>query len=246
MLLSGTRFDRAARANYSALVDRLPAALLPADRIKGRAYDRMTVQIAQRALSTGGNSVDAGAHHGGILKHLVRLSPNGSHWAFEPIPHLAAQLQKKFPSVHVEQMALSDHSGRTDFHFIPAASAYSSLLTRPDIEAGKSVQRLSVDVRRLDDVIPDGVPVAFIKIDVEGAEADVLRGGSETLRRHRPVIVFECDPTNLSHCTPPLEDAGLHVSFLADFIRGSVRPIGEVMSLGSERHESYYVASAAP
>jgi FkbM family methyltransferase len=245
MLLSGTKFDRAARASYSTLIERLPAAFLPPDQVKARAYDRMTVQIAQRALSAGGNSVDVGAHCGSILKHLVRLSPTGDHWAFEPIPHLAAQLRKKFPNVHVEQMALSDRSGRADLHFIPAAAAYSSLLTRSDIEAGKAVQRLSVDVRRLDAVIPDAVPIAFIKIDVEGAEADVLRGSSETLRRHRPVTVFECDPADLSDCIPPLEDAGLHVSFLADFIRGTTRPLGEVVGLGSERHEYYYVASTA-
>jgi FkbM family methyltransferase len=241
-LLSGTRFDRVARANYTTLIDRLPSALLSPEVVKARAYDRMTVQIAERALLAGANTVDVGAHCGSILNHLVRLSPAGNHWAFEPIPHLAAQLQKKFPNVHVEQKALSDHSGRADFHFIPTASAYSSLLTRTDIEEGRSVQKLSVDVRRLDDVIPEKVTIAFIKIDVEGEEAGVLRGAAETLRRDRPVVVFECDPPDLPNCIPPLADSGLRVSFLADFIEGKTRPLGEVMSLGCERHEYYYVA----
>jgi len=32
----------------------------------------------------------------------------------------------------------------------------------------------------------------FIKIDVEGAEEDVIRGGLEVLRMHHPIVWFEC------------------------------------------------------
>ena len=46
-------------------------------------------------------------------------------------------------------------------------------------------------VERLDDVLPDGVRPAFVKIDVEGAEEEMLLGAAETLRRHRPVVAFE-------------------------------------------------------
>jgi hypothetical protein len=33
--------------------------------------------------------------------------------------------------------------------------------------------------------------LGLLKIDVEGAEADVIRGAAQTIARHRPVIVFE-------------------------------------------------------
>ena len=39
--------------------------------------------------------------------------------------------------------------------------------------------------------LPDGVHPAFVKIDVEGAEEEVLLGALETLRRHRPLVAFE-------------------------------------------------------
>ncbi len=40
-------------------------------------------------------------------------------------------------------------------------------------------------------MIPADVRIDFLKIDVEGGEYGVLRGGLETLRRSRPVVVFE-------------------------------------------------------
>jgi FkbM family methyltransferase len=245
-LVSGTRFESAARLSYSTIVEHLPSAFLSPEAVKARAYDRLTVQIAARALSGGGNSVDVGAHCGGILRHLVRLSPEGRHWAFEPIPNLAAQLQRRFPGVHVEPIALSDYSGAADFHLIPAASAHSSLLRRPDTERGRAVHHVQVQVRQLDSLIPEDVSIAFIKVDVEGSEAEVLRGAAGILRRRQPVVVFECDPANLMQCIPTLEDASLRVSLLADFVAGVERGLTEVVRRGQAQHEYYYVASRWP
>ena len=45
-----------------------------------------------------------------------------------------------------------------------------------------------VPLRRLDDL---GVTPAYLKIDVQGAEEQVLRGLTETIERHRPVVLIE-------------------------------------------------------
>ena len=47
----------------------------------------------------------------------------------------------------------------------------------------------------LDEILQriDSPPVSLIKIDVEGGELGVLRGGIETLRKHRPAILCEID-----------------------------------------------------
>jgi FkbM family methyltransferase len=235
--------ERAARSGYNAYRAILPATLLSADEAKARTYDRQTIEIAARVLGSGGNSVDAGAHCGGILRHLLRLSPQGEHWAFEPIPNLAQQLRRRFPRARVEQIALSDYSGTDEFRFLPEAAAYSSLLIRPDVEVGNSVSVLPVQVRRLDDVIPADLPIALIKIDVEGAEAAVLRGATGVLAKCQPVVIFECSPARLADCIPPLEHAGLRLWLPEDFITGSHRALSEVMKLGTERDEFCYVAS---
>jgi FkbM family methyltransferase len=248
MLLSGGPFERIAWSTYSACRDRVPAAMVPPGVARARSYDRLTIEIARNALLGkhllgGGNSIDVGAHYGSILKSLVKFSPAGSHWAFEPIPHLAKQLRKRFPGVTVEQLALADYTGRTEFHFLPGSPAYSSLLTRPEIETGQLVRELSVDVRRLDDCIPENVPIAFIKIDVEGAEAGVLRGATEILKRDQPVVVFECASARLADCAGALAGTGLQVSLLADHLAGRRRALDDVLRIAAERGEYYYVAS---
>jgi FkbM family methyltransferase len=242
-LLSGGPFERIARSGYDAYRDHIPAVILSPGSAKGRAYDRQTIAIATRVLSECGNSIDIGAHDGSILKALTKLSPTGSHWAFEPIPNLAKQLRKRFPNVTVQQVALSDYTGTAEFRLIPGAAAYSGLLARPEVEAGQEVQLLTVDVRRLDDFIPEEMPISFVKIDVEGAEAAVLRGAFRLLQRHKPVVVFECASAKLGDCIPTLERAGLRVSFLTDYLVGRWIAADDVMRIGRERGEFYYVAS---
>ncbi len=243
--LAGTALEGPARRAYSAAWERIPDAVLSAASVKGRNYDRMTLRIAAGALAGGGSAVDVGACQGDILKVLVRHS-DAPHWAFEPIPAFAARLQRRFPDVTVAQCAVSDTCGEAEFRYLPGAPGYSSLHVRAGTEDGLQVRPLRVSTCRLDDCIPAGAQVAFVKIDVEGAEAAVLRGARELLRRCQPVIVFECAPAALPDCIDALEGTGLAVSLMADFLAGAARSTAEVLRMGRERHEFYYVAAPDP
>ena len=241
VLLSGTPLEAPMRRAYNATRSHLPERFLSENTVKARNYDVMTLQIAREALASGGSSIDVGAHEGDILRHLVKYSP-GPHWAFEPIPSFAKRLRRRFPAVTVEPIALGDSNGSAEFHFLPGAAAYSSLLDRPEIERGQVIERLTVHVRTLDDYLPADVEIAFVKIDVEGAESAVLRGAHALLRRCQPVTVFECASAKLPDCIDALQGTGLHVSFLADLLAGTTRDHDEVARLGRERGEYYYVA----
>lgn len=105
------------------------------------------------------------------------------------------------------------------------------------------MQVLQASVRRLDDCLPANFPVAFVKIDVEGAEAAVLRGMSRTLRAWRPVVVFECMPGDLRNCHPPLQTSGLRVSCRADDLSAAAMSDEETVRLAGERHDLCFVAS---
>jgi hypothetical protein len=116
------------------------------------------------------------------------------------------------------------------------------LLERTEIENGQLVRPVTVQVRALDDYLPPDANIAFLKIDVEGAEASVMRGARLLFRRCQPVTVFECGPSKLPDCIDALQGTGMRVSFLADFLAGVTRPEEEVVTLGREHGEYYYAA----
>jgi len=144
-------------------------------------------------LAADDNCIDVGAHRGSILAEMLRVAPAGRHLAFEPIPHLADLLRRDFPSVEVRQSALADHAGYSEFaHFRSHAEGWSGLRFRP-LPTGEEpdVETIEVRLETLDEVVDPAYRPAVIKIDVEGAELQVLRGARGTLARHRPVIIFE-------------------------------------------------------
>lgn len=145
----------------------------------------------ERVLRPDSNCIDAGASRGALLKHMVRLAPQGTHLAFEPLPQFYAALVRKFPSVRVYDLALSDSSGECSFQHVVTNPAYSGLKLRKYERPDERVIEIRVRTERLDHIVPGETRLDFLKIDVEGGEFGVLKGGAETIRRNRPFIVFE-------------------------------------------------------
>jgi FkbM family methyltransferase len=129
---------------------------------------------------------------------MLSLAPRGRHFAFEPIPKKAAWLRSKFPEVEVRQMCLSEASGVVTFHQNLTHSGYSSLLGGSG-KPGDNIKIIEVPCDRLDRVLPPDHRVDFIKMDVEGAELRVFAGAVDTLRRWRPIVLFECTLTGMSN-----------------------------------------------
>jgi len=111
---------------------------------------------------------------------------------------------------------VSDRAGVADFHHVPAFPAYSGLRRR-DLPAEAHSEQRRVATATLDELLADASP-ALVKIDVEGAEHLVLRGGRRALARARPIIVVEIGGAQSAYGTDPLdthallvEDLGLRV-----------------------------------
>ncbi len=219
--LSGRKGERVLRNVYATLRSRVPDRLLSEGEQQARQYDRDTIRIAKSAMANDSAFVDAGAHAGTILKHLVRIAPRGRGFAFEPIPSLSRGLRVKFPGVVVQEVALSDYEGTAAFHILTDDPARSSLVDRPNWEQGKTVEQLIVTVKRLDDCVSPDVHIAFLKVDVEGAELAVFRGARRILAKDRPVVVFECTDQDLPAVASFLKSLGLETSFLSRFPNGT-------------------------
>jgi FkbM family methyltransferase len=152
--------------------------------------DRNVKLLLSFLLRPGSNCLDVGANNGTFLTVIRRVAPGGHHIAYEPLPELCAQLRERFPEMEVRQRALADQEGESTFVHVLEEPAYSGLkagLHPP----GMHTERITVLTERLDDHLPSGWLPDFVKIDVEGAEALVLTGAMDTLRRAKPVLAFE-------------------------------------------------------
>jgi FkbM family methyltransferase len=151
---------------------------------------QLLVALLEEVLEPDSDCLDVGAHAGSVLREMVRLAPRGRHMAWEPLPAFAARLRQQFPGVEVREAALGGRAGTRGFAHVIDDPGWSGFLARPT-PSPSPVEELTVTVERLDDVLPEGVHPAFVKIDVEGAEEQMLRGAAGTLRRHRPILALE-------------------------------------------------------
>lgn len=167
-------------------------ALLHIDITKNMKYDRQTRSIIKKAVDHTSNCLDVGCHKGEILDLFLKYAPRGKHYGFEPIPVLYTQLKKTYSGkAEILPYALSEEPGEAVFNYVKNAPAYSGLKQRKyDVEKPE-IEEVKVKLEKLDNIIPKTQSIRLIKIDVEGAELGVLKGGKDTICRNKPFIIFE-------------------------------------------------------
>ncbi len=230
----------ASRAGLLEPARRVRAALAPDWERRKRRDHAVLGPLMAAILEPDSLCVDAGAHRGAVLDLMVRFSPAARHLAFEPIPHLAENLRGSYPSVDVHRAALSDTVGSVTFHYFPKHADSSGIQPLAHLSASTQIE---VPTVTLDTVVGDAGPVKLLKIDVEGAELATVRGARETLKRDRPVVVFEHTRAAVLQGTPSSElydelaRAGLRVfSFDA---QGPLARAAFEQLVVHERHENF-------
>lgn len=166
----------------------------------GRWYDLEAALALEAFVRPGQTVVDVGANFGHFaLEAASRVGPAGKVFAFEPNPKVFARLEMHCDLndlywITTRNMGISDADGQLQ-------------LTVPRVNSGEATFGKSeysdvdvhiADVRRLDDVLND-TKVDFLKIDVEGFEAHVLRGATNMLQRDQPFLITEIVAQHLAN-----------------------------------------------
>lgn len=169
--------------------------------------DPAEIHYILSALRPGDTAVDIGCHKGGYLYWMRRrVGQHGRVYAFEPQPRLFEYLTKiqkqlNFSNVQLENMGLSSQTGSMSLHIPASSSGTSPGATLNAVAEADSAgfHHHRVEVTTLDAYFHDrDIRPALLKIDVEGHELEVLKGGRALLDACRPRILMECENRHLS------------------------------------------------
>lgn len=144
--------------------------------------------------------LDIGANVGTVTLTFAELLPHARIYAFEPLPDMFILLKKKtspYANVCLVNIALGEKEENIEIHRLVNSSA-SSILTpsawfESDNQTETQWKLIPVEVRRLDSYLEEltqtGCVNWLIKIDVQGFEAHVIRGGMQVISKANLIII---------------------------------------------------------
>jgi FkbM family methyltransferase len=158
-------------------------------------------RFLMKNLRPGDTFCDVGAHFGYFTLLASQLvGENGRVIAFEASRSTFGILKKntmQAANVTALHRAASDENKTLVFNEFPALFSEYNSLVLPEIKnaawlKNNPPQRIEVQGQRLDDFFENEKHIPqIIKIDVEGAEPQVLRGMEHFLKNHSPTLVME-------------------------------------------------------
>ena len=183
------------------------------ERIAGEGiWEPFETELIRRMLtgpvlgdpSDGGHLfVDCGANLGWYS--MVAAALGAKVVAFEPQPANAVLLRSNVErnhfgaAVEVHEIALGSDPGGGVLRLSVDNQGDHRVVPDGVVVAGSARDEIHVPIRRLDDVL-EGRRPTVIKLDTQGSEVAILRGGADALRSPNVVIVLEFWPYGLERC----------------------------------------------
>ena len=148
---------------------------------------------SKKLLSKNPVVIDIGGANGDSTEYFLKMIPNSRIYTFEANPDLASRIKERFAdkSVHAYSMALSDKEGKLTFHITDnsLSSSYKTISANNQFRTVNSVEVISSPLDTVMEKEKDVSEVDILKLDVQGAESDVIRGATNTLQKTKMIIV---------------------------------------------------------
>jgi FkbM family methyltransferase len=184
------------------------------------AFERELHDFIASTLCEGAVFLDVGANVGCYSLQAASLAgPAGRIFSFEPSPPVLERLRRNvdlngFSNITPCGCALGGASARRLLYLETGNEGYSNAIAslHPSGWHGSRDNTREIQVRTMDEWFQEsGLPrLDLVKIDVEGAEFEVLEGARQTLASHQPTIAMEV-------CEHTYAAAGRHPAMLSGF-----------------------------
>ena len=148
------------------------------------------ILFVRRLLRPGMRAVDVGANYGTYTLAMAQaVAPEGRVWAYEPTSATARYLRKTIArnglaNVEMTQAGLSDRTGSGRLR-LEAQAETNRLVPEGD---GEEVSLTTLDA---ESSLRAWGRIDFIKMDAEGGELDIVRGGERFFAEQSPLVMFE-------------------------------------------------------
>jgi FkbM family methyltransferase len=168
--------------------------------LSGEGFEKAETNFVQRYLRPGLTVLDIGAHHGLYTMLASKLiGASGRVIAFEPSPRERKRLKRHVhmnscSNVCISEVALGNATKRENLYLAGNDDNWCNSMRPPAVRT--ETKLVEVQVKTLDEFLSESAisRVDFVKMDVEGAELEVLGGATKLLNStFRPLLLVEVE-----------------------------------------------------
>lgn len=160
-------------------------------------YEGGTNRALERYVRPGDVVIEAGANMGSETVLLSRMVGDAGHvYGFEPNPYTYERLSmnvaiNELKNVSIYDLAIGEKDGEVSFNIYPKGFCNPGMSSK--YMSTPQTKKITVPQRTLDSFVAEkGISrVNFLKMDIQGAEMDLLNGADGLLERDRPTIFME-------------------------------------------------------
>lgn len=209
-LLEKITFGQGLPKTVNGVKVKLPAKYI---RYFPNNYESANFSFLKSVCCDGAVVLDIGAHIGLFSAIAAKATgTSGKVFAFEPAPntipvlHQTIRINRLGNIISPVNQAMGKDTGKITFFISDEAADNSNSLV--SYKEDRKLNGVEVEVNTIDNFVASKKlgQVDFIKIDVEGAEYDTLRGGIEVFKKFQPSFILAIHPEPIKKKGDKLED----------------------------------------